>query len=113
MTQKFFKDAATSILSEKEKFPVMDYVDPSNKTIPRHLAKTSTCVSEYTGPFTDAHILQLPSRALFGVTPEDLAFFKTKTMNEAVDYLLTLPSTPPSPPLPITQTQMCLLVKHG
>lgn len=76
--RSFIKDAATSILNEKEKFPVMDYVDPSNKTIPRHLAKTSTGISEYTGPFTDVHILHLLRRTLFGVTPEDLAFLKPK-----------------------------------
>jgi len=97
--RSFIKDAATSILSEKEKIPVVEFIDPSNKTIPRHLAKTSTGISEYTGTFTDAHILHLLRRTMFGVTPEDLAFFKTKSMQEAVNYLLVVPTTPPAPPV--------------
>ncbi|MCF8254787.1 MAG: DUF1800 domain-containing protein [Bacteroidia bacterium] len=75
------------------------YVDPSNKDLPRSLQKTSTGVSAYAGTFGDAEIMHLLRRTLFGATKADLDFFKTKTLSEAVDYLLTVPTTAPNPPL--------------
>lgn len=95
----FLKDAATTLVQEKPSVATIDYVDPSNKTLPRHLAKTTTGLTEYTGTFSDTHVIHLLRRTLFGATKADIDFFKTKTMSEAVDYLLTLPPNPPPPPL--------------
>lgn len=94
----FLKQAAVSVLSDSEPaHPV--YIDPSNKTTPRHLAKTSTGITPYSGTFGTAEVLHLLRRTLPGVSKADLDFFKTKTMSDAVDYLLTLPANPPPPPV--------------
>lgn len=95
----FLKDAATTLVQEKPTVATIDYVDPSNKTLPRHLAKTTTGLTEYSGTFSDTQVLHLLRRTLFGVTKADVDFFKTKTMSEAVDYLLNIPASPPPPPL--------------
>lgn len=95
----FLKDAATTLIQEKPTVATIDYVDPSNKTLPRNLAKTTTGLSEYTGTFSDTQVLHLLRRTLFGASKADVDFFKTKTMSAAVDYLLTLPPNPPPPPL--------------
>jgi hypothetical protein len=95
----FLKDAATTIVQEKPTFATIDYIDPSNKTLPRHLAKTSTGLTEYTGLFNEAQILHLLRRTLLGLSKADVDFFKTKTMSEAVDSILNIPPNPPPPPL--------------
>lgn len=53
----------------------------------------------YTGPWTDNEVLHLVRRTLFGATVEDVQFFRSMTMSEAVDYLLTVPAEQPAPPL--------------
>ncbi|MES2559622.1 MAG: DUF1800 domain-containing protein [Bacteroidota bacterium] len=95
----FLKDATSKLTKEQPPIATLDYVDPSNKTLPRHLAKTTTGVAEYTGTFGDAQVLHLLRRTLFGVNKGDVDFFKTKTMSEAVDFLLNVPASPPPPPL--------------
>ncbi len=94
----FFKDAVSAALADtKEKS--IDYKDPSNTVLPRHLAKTSTGIDTYAGTFGEAEKLHLLRRTLFGVTKADMDFFASKTMEEAVDYLLNIPNTAPAPPL--------------
>lgn len=53
----------------------------------------------YTGPWTDNEVLHLVRRTLFGANVEDVQFFRSMTMSEAVDYLLTVPAEQPAPPL--------------
>lgn len=53
----------------------------------------------YTGPWTDNEVLHLVRRTLFGAKVEDVQFFRSMTMSEAVDYLLTVPAEQPAPPL--------------
>lgn len=95
----FIKDAASTLIKDPQTLSTSDYHDPSNKVLPRHLAKTSTGLTEYSGPFTESQVLHLLRRTLLGISKADVDFFKTKTMSEAVDYLLTLPQNPPPPPL--------------
>ncbi len=53
----------------------------------------------YTGKWTITEVLHLARRTLFGATIADVSFFKSMSMDEAVDYLLTIPSGQPLPPL--------------
>ncbi|OYU96535.1 MAG: hypothetical protein CFE21_09125 [Bacteroidetes bacterium B1(2017)] len=96
ITRKEFLNIRGSEPSVDKTYP---YVDPSNKDLPRHLQKTSTGINPYQGTWGDAQIMHLLRRTLFGVSKADLDFFKTKTMVQSVDFLLTLPTNPPPPPL--------------
>lgn len=53
----------------------------------------------YTGTFSKPQLQHLLRRTLFGATLEDLQHFEGKTMQQVVDELLNVPSTPPEPPL--------------
>ncbi|MEO6583581.1 MAG: DUF1800 domain-containing protein [Ferruginibacter sp.] len=53
----------------------------------------------YNGPFTTTESLHLCRRLLFGAKKADVDFFKAMGMSNAVDFLLTVPATPPAPPL--------------
>ena len=52
----------------------------------------------YTGTFKDAEIYHLLRRTMFGVTPDDVAVFKSMTPSQAVDFLLQT-TTAPAPPV--------------
>ena len=58
----------------------------------------TTGLTQYTGPWTTKEIAHLLKRTMFGATKTDIDFFKTKTMSEAVDILLT-PAALPAPPV--------------
>ncbi len=53
----------------------------------------------YTGTWSETEVLHLLRRTLFGATTDDVKFFKSMSMSDAVDYLLTVPADPPNPPL--------------
>ena len=44
---------------------------------------------EYTGIWETAQVVHLLKRTLFGAKPQDIAYFKTRTMQEAVDELFS------------------------
>ena len=56
-------------------------------------------VTPYSGSFGKSELLHLLRRTLFGVSPGDLKAFEGKSLNEVVDQLLNIPSTPPLPPI--------------
>lgn len=58
-----------------------------------------TGLQPYTGNWSETEVLHLIRRTLFGATVADIRFFKGMTMDEAVEYLLASPLTPPAPPL--------------
>ncbi len=58
----------------------------------------------YTGTWGQPQLLHLLRRTLFGVKKADIAHFAGKTMNEVVAELLTVPASPPSPPVNHYQT---------
>jgi uncharacterized protein (DUF1800 family) len=95
----FLKDAVSTALTVDDKTPTKEYKDPSNTTLPRNLAKTSTGINTYTGTFGETELLHLLRRTLFGVTKADLDFFAGQSLDQVITALLTLPSTPPDPPL--------------
>jgi uncharacterized protein (DUF1800 family) len=56
-------------------------------------------IQPYSGPWTSTEALHLLRRTMFGVKKADVDFFTGMSMNQAVDYLLSVPSAQPEPPL--------------
>ena len=56
-------------------------------------------LDEYTGEWTTTEVVHLLKRTLFGVTKNDLNYFLSKTMSEAVDELLSPTAAPATVPL--------------
>ncbi|MGF2412112.1 DUF1800 domain-containing protein [Ferruginibacter sp.] len=52
-------------------------------------------LQEYSGTWDTAQVVHLLKRTLFGAKPQDIQYFKTRTLQQAVDELL-LPSAAPS-----------------
>jgi uncharacterized protein (DUF1800 family) len=97
--RQFFKEATKNTFKRSGDTIELEYKDPSNKQVPRHLAKTSTGIDTYGGPWTENEVLHLLRRTMFGVTKSDIDFFKSMTMSQAVDYILNIPSVAPAPPV--------------
>jgi uncharacterized protein (DUF1800 family) len=66
-------------------------------------ARRSTALSdgldEYTGEWTTTEVVHLLKRTMFGVTVNDLNYFLSKSMSDAVDELLTPTAVPATVPL--------------
>ena len=76
--------------------------NPKKQPIPISLYKGARIMSgiqPYTGLWTNTEILHLLRRTMFGAKKNDVDFFAAMTMNNAVDYLLNIPTTQPAPPL--------------
>lgn len=58
-------------------------------------------LNPYSGPWSENEVIHLLKRTMFGSTKADVDYFRTRTMNQAVDELLN-PTAPP-PPLPIKE----------
>jgi uncharacterized protein (DUF1800 family) len=56
-------------------------------------------MTPYSGTFGKPELLHLLRRTLFGVRKSDLAYFANRSLSSVVTELLTVPSTPPSPPV--------------
>lgn len=56
-------------------------------------------LTPYSGTFGKPELLHLLRRTLFGVKKSDLAYFANSSLNRVLSELLTVPSTPPAPPL--------------
>ena len=97
--RNFIKNSANELLGLNEGNIDLEYKDPANKKLPQDLRKTSTGIAAYTGNFGETQLIHLLRRTIFGVNQTDIDFFKNKSLNEVVDYLLTIPTNPPSPPL--------------
>ena len=97
--RQFLQEAASALLPDGTSSSNPNYIDYSNKTLPTQLGKAATGLSEYKGSFGDSEILHLCRRTLFGVKKSDVDFFKTKSMNEAVDFILNINAVEPSFPL--------------
>ncbi len=59
----------------------------------------STGLTPYSGQWTTAEVVHLLKRTMFGAAPADIAYFRTLSMNTAVDELLTANGSAPAPPL--------------
>ena len=62
-------------------------------------ARTFSGLSPYSGPWTANEVVHLLKRTMFGAAPDDINYFLTRTMTQAVDELLTIPATAPAPPV--------------
>ncbi|MCB0735109.1 MAG: DUF1800 domain-containing protein [Flavobacteriales bacterium] len=61
--------------------------------------RTQSGLSEYTGSWGLAEVRHLLRRTMFGAAQADITYFSQKTMSQAVDELLSVSSTAPSPPV--------------
>lgn len=61
--------------------------------------RTNSGLEPYTGPWTKNEVIHLLKRTMFGAKPEDVRYFETRTMDQAVDELLTITSPLPDPPV--------------
>ena len=61
------------------------------------VARTTSGLTPYNGTFGTNEIIHLLKRTMFGAAKADVDYFKTKTLSQAVNELLTIPSTPASP----------------
>ena len=59
----------------------------------------TTTLTPYTGPWTDVEISHLLKRTMFGAKKSDIDYFKTKTVSQAIDELVTITPTKPAPPI--------------
>ncbi len=64
-----------------------------------HVTRTLSGLTPYSGVWDTDEVVHLLKRTMFGASIDDVAYFKTKTMSQAVDELLN-PSAPlPQPPI--------------
>ena len=63
--------------------------------------RTQSGLTPYTGPWTQAELVHLLRRTMFGVKGSDLSYFTGRSMNQVVDELLT--PTAAAPALPIKE----------
>jgi len=63
------------------------------------LPGSSLGIAEYTGAWDTPQVVHLLKRTLFGATVQDINYFKTKTMSQAVDELLIPTAVPSTAPL--------------
>lgn len=64
-----------------------------------YTGRTSSGITPYTGAWTKNEVIHLLKRTMFGARPEDIRYFEGKTMDEAIDELLTITSPLPAPPV--------------
>lgn len=62
-------------------------------------ARTNSGIAPYQGAWDKAAVLHLLRRVHFGVVKEDLDYFKSMSMEQAIDNILTIDYTPPAPPI--------------
>lgn len=70
-----------------------------NKSAPTGLNKTTSTLNQYSGSWTEDEVIHLLRRTTFGVKPTDVSTLLAMTMSQAVDKILTLPTSAPTPPL--------------
>jgi uncharacterized protein (DUF1800 family) len=61
--------------------------------------RTNSGINTYTGPWTEQEIVHLLKRTMFGAKKAEVDYFKTRTMSQAVDELLTPTAPAPNPPV--------------
>src|SRR3978361_1566580 len=61
------------------------------------VARTTSGLTPYSGPFGTNEIIHLLKRTMFGAVKTDVDYFKTKTLAQAVTELLTAPALPLPP----------------
>jgi len=62
------------------------------------MARTNSGVTPYAGAWTDKEVIHLLKRTMFGAKISDVAYFKGRTVTQAIDELVT-PLAAPAPPV--------------
>ena len=90
------KDFLTAKRRKKDK--VEDHIAQPIST--RHI---TSGINPYAGPWTENEIIHLLKRTMFGAKKADVDYFKTRTVDQAVNELLnpTAPQPPPPACLPV------------
>ena len=82
-----------------------DFLAPAKKkpTTPDlsgfEFSRTNSGLTPYTGAFGTNEIIHLLKRTMFGAVKSDVEYFKTKSLAQAVNELLSVPVVAPLPPL--------------
>ena len=63
------------------------------------LREINSDLTPYKGPWTAHEVTHLLKRTMFGAAKADVDYFKTRSVGQAVDELLTIPPLAPAPPL--------------
>ncbi|MBC7588030.1 MAG: DUF1800 domain-containing protein [Chitinophagaceae bacterium] len=66
---------------------------------PLSVQRTQSGLNPYAGTWTENEVLHLLKRTMFGAKKTDIDYFKTRTLNQAVDELLNPLSALPTPPV--------------
>ena len=61
--------------------------------------RTFSGLTQYSGPWTTNEVVHLLKRTMFGATIDDVNYFLSKNMSQAVDELLTILAAAPAPPV--------------
>lgn len=69
-----------------------------NKRAPDSI-RTFSGLTPYTGPWTELEMIHLLRRATFGAAKADVDLLKTKTLSEAIDFLVDNPVMPSTKPV--------------
>jgi uncharacterized protein (DUF1800 family) len=99
------RDFISELFTEKEPVKKVNIENLQNQTEPTDLELGLGSIANYSGVWGDAQVKHLLRRTMFGFNRSDVNFFKSMSMNDAVDYLLNIPSTQPSPPVNGYNTQ--------
>jgi uncharacterized protein (DUF1800 family) len=68
-------------------------------TAPARLPRTTSGLNPYTGPWTRNEVQHLLKRTLFGSRKADIDYFLTRTLDQAINDLLTPTAPLPAPPV--------------
>lgn len=71
----------------------------SNQKLPFQNNRTTAGLAPYSGQWTEAEVLHLLRRTMFGATKASVDLLKTMTPSQAVDYLIDNPVQPTTMPL--------------
>lgn len=85
----FFMDRRDFLNVAQAKSPNQDF---------SHIERTRSGLAPYSGPWGTQEVTHLLKRTMFGATVADVNYFKTKTLAQAVDELITAAPVP-SPPV--------------
>ncbi len=81
------------------------YKKPQDNTIdlldfePFDVARTNSTLAPYTGPWTSNEVIHLLKRTTFGVQNDDVNYFLTRTVTQAIDELINPAAPLPAPPV--------------
>ena len=99
------RDFISELFVEKEPVKKANIEQFQNQVEPNNLDLGTGSIANYSGAWGETQVKHLLRRTLFGFDRSDIAFFKSMSMSDAVDYLLNIPSAQPSPPVNGYNTQ--------